>query len=255
MRMKRVCAEDEALLAPALQAASADAIKICRDARVAAPSASAGSFGAEKALAPSPWDTRSVFSEAACDRFYGEDYSAGKLPLQAGHGCFGYVGRGFYALQLRMLARIFGNENVLVVPLSDFKRVESRRSDVVQGQEVHGAQDGTETKAKAKAATTTFLSGDEAVRDTMSRVFHWLGLPPHTVEDAAPVRHPSAKTKMSTKKASGSGKKHDHIEGKTEVLERLRKIYATGNSELFDMIGRDLGWNDWAGRTSSVQER
>ena len=116
---------------------------------------------------------------------------------------------------------------------------------MASGAKAKGAAVGLGEGA-AKATTTAPLTGDDAVRDTMNRVFYWLGLPLHTVENAAPVRHPSAKPEAKGEQGSSGGKPKDAVEGKAAVIARLRQIYASGHAELFDMIGRDLGWNNWA---------
>ncbi|KAJ0407958.1 hypothetical protein ATCC90586_001986 [Pythium insidiosum] len=104
------------------------------------------------------------------------------------HGGHSFLTRGLYALQLEGWIEAFGRENVLVLTLDEMKSTEGLHS-------------------------------------TMDRVFEFLELPPHRIEDA------SAK---NTRRYEPMGE---------ATRAKLAAFYAPYNAKLNELLGRDLGWD------------
>jgi hypothetical protein len=104
------------------------------------------------------------------------------------HGAHSYIARGLYALQLVGWLDAYGKENVLVLTLDEMK-------------------------------------GTDRLHATMGRVFDFLELPPHRIEDV---------TAKNTRK-------YDPISPETRA--KLAAFYAPYNAKLNELLGRDFGWN------------
>ncbi|KAF1332322.1 Glucosamine 3-sulfotransferase 1, partial [Globisporangium splendens] len=103
------------------------------------------------------------------------------------HGAHSYVLRGLYELQLIGWTRAFGADNVLLLTLDEMKT-------------------------------------SEGLHTTMDKVFEFLELPPHRIEDI------SAK----------NTRKYEPLLPATRA--KLAAFYAPYNQKLNERIGRDLGW-------------
>ncbi|TYZ60992.1 hypothetical protein PybrP1_005347 [[Pythium] brassicae (nom. inval.)] len=103
------------------------------------------------------------------------------------HGAHSYVLRGLYVLQLAGWLRAFGAENVLLLTLDEMKT-------------------------------------SEGLHTTMAKVFEFLELPPHRIEDV------SAK----------NTRKYDPLAPATR--EKLAAFYAPYNQKLGALLGRELNW-------------
>ena len=126
-----------------------------------------------------------IGEDGVCDADrYQEEY-ADKLPLE--HGSHSYIGRGLYWVQLTLLYRVFPRSQVRVMLLED-------------------------------------LASDQLTQAQMRHVFHFLGLPHHTVVDTSPKNT------------------RDYKPMSTAMKDKLEAFYAPHNSMLANLIGRDLNW-------------
>ncbi|DBA01206.1 TPA: hypothetical protein N0F65_002341 [Lagenidium giganteum] len=117
---------------------------------------------------------------------FDEKYLKGRLAFD--HGAHAYVARGLYALQLADWLVAFKQDDVLVLTLDEMK-------------------------------------SSEGLHRTMDKVFSFLELPPHRIEDV---------TAKNTRKYEPLS---------AELRARLAEFYAPYNEKLNAMLGRDLGWN------------
>ena len=104
---------------------------------------------------------------------------------QMKHGAHSYIGRGLYALQLEPWIKAFGREKLLILTMDDLKTCQA----------------------------------------TMGRVFKFLNLPPHEIEDT------SAKNTRS----------YNSIE--PELREKLVRFYEPYNEQLYTLLGCRFEWN------------
>ncbi|CAI5726817.1 unnamed protein product [Hyaloperonospora brassicae] len=103
------------------------------------------------------------------------------------HGAHSFVARGLYALQLTGWIKAYGMENTMLLTLDEFKTTDK-------------------------------------LHTTMDKVFTFLDLPYHRIEDT------SAK----------NTRKYDPIDD--AVRAKLAAFYAPYNEKLYEMLGRNLGW-------------
>ncbi|TMW63626.1 hypothetical protein Poli38472_002567 [Pythium oligandrum] len=119
-----------------------------------------------------------------------QDFDAKVLSetIKNDHGGHSYLVRGLYALQIAGWIAAYGENNVMVLTLDEMKSTEGLHSN-------------------------------------MERVFDFLGLPPHRIEDT------SAK----------NTRKYDSLSD--SLRAKLAAFYAPYNAKLNTLLGRNVGWN------------
>jgi len=132
------------------------------------------------------------------------------------HGRHGFVGRGLYAAQLEILFEVFPPEQVLVLTLEQLK-------------------------------------GADQTQTTMSSVYKFVGLPPFDILQGDPTprntRDYAPMADVRTFPHVDSGKLvvlrflTAHADNLQATKERLKKFYAPHNARLYQMLGRNLGWD------------